>query len=97
MTRDEVIRMASEAWALEFIPDSDVVKLERFAAFVAAAKEEYWKDQIAVEIHEAVLEEREKCAMAFEAEADTWVAWPQAGAAKRKGARAIRSLSGAQK
>ena len=38
MTRDEVIRMAREAWTLEFIPDSDVSKLERFASLVAAAE-----------------------------------------------------------
>jgi hypothetical protein len=36
-------------------------------------------------------DEREACARDFEAEADTWTAWPQAGAAKRKGAAAIRS------
>jgi hypothetical protein len=36
-------------------------------------------------------DEREACAEAFEAEADTWTAWPQAGAAKRKGAAAIRA------
>ena len=37
------------------------------------------------------LAEREACAKDFEAEADTWTAWPQAGAAKRKGAAAIRA------
>jgi hypothetical protein len=36
-------------------------------------------------------DEREVCAKDFEAEADTWTAWPQAGAAKRKGAAAIRA------
>jgi hypothetical protein len=36
-------------------------------------------------------DEREACAKDFEAEADTWAAWPQAGAAKRKGADAIRA------
>jgi len=36
-------------------------------------------------------DEREACAKDFEAEADTWTAWPQAGAAKRKGAAAIRT------
>lgn len=38
MTRDDVIRMAREAWTLEFIPDSDVSKLEHFAVLVAAAE-----------------------------------------------------------
>lgn len=36
-------------------------------------------------------DEREACANDFEAEADTWAAWPQAGAAKRIGAAAIRA------
>jgi hypothetical protein len=36
-------------------------------------------------------DEREACAKDFEAEAYTWTAWPQAGAAKRKGAAAIRA------
>jgi len=38
-----------------------------------------------------IKDEREACAKAFEAEADTWIAWPQAGAAKRKGSKAIRA------
>ena len=42
-------------------------------------------------ILELIAAEREACAKAFEAEADTWKAWPQAGAAKRKGAAAIRA------
>lgn len=40
MNRDDIIRMAREAWSLEFIPESDVPKLERFAALVAAAERE---------------------------------------------------------
>lgn len=47
----------------------------------------YWQDQVT----KARADEREACAKAFEAEADTWTAWPQAGAAKRKGAAAIRA------
>ena len=34
----------------------------------------------------------EQCALAYEAEAHTWKAWPQAGAAGRQGATAIRAL-----
>ena len=40
MTRDDIIRMAREAWGLHFICESDVTKLERFAALVAAAERE---------------------------------------------------------
>jgi hypothetical protein len=40
-------------------------------------------------------DEREACAKDFEAEADTWAAWPQAGAAKRIGAAAIRARGNA--
>lgn len=39
----------------------------------------------------AAAAEREECAKAFEREADKWKAWPQAAAAKRKGAAAIRA------
>ena len=35
--------------------------------------------------------EREACAKAFEAEADTWIAWQLPARAKRKGAEAIRA------
>jgi hypothetical protein len=37
--------------------DKDIV---RFANLVAAKEQKKWEDQIAVEIHEAVLEERER-------------------------------------
>jgi len=40
MTRDDIIRMAREAWGLHFICESDVTKLERFAEIVAAAERE---------------------------------------------------------
>jgi len=40
MTRDDIIRMAREAWKLEYIPESDVPKLERFYALVAAHERE---------------------------------------------------------
>jgi hypothetical protein len=45
-----------------------------------------WNTRAAVNI---ILEEAAK---AYEAEADTWKAWGKAGAAKRKGAAAIRAL-----
>ena len=38
----------------------------------------------------------EAAAESYEAEADTWKAWPQAGAAKRKGAATIRAIDPAQ-
>jgi hypothetical protein len=41
---------------------------------------------------EAALWALEEAAKAFEAEANTWAAWPQAGAARRKGSAAIRAL-----
>ena len=33
---DDIIRMAREAWGLEFIPECDVPKLEHFASLVRA-------------------------------------------------------------
>jgi hypothetical protein len=38
-------------------------ELERFAALAAAAEQKKWEDQTAIEIHEAILDEREACAM----------------------------------
>ena len=71
MTRDDIIRMGKKVWALEFIPESDVMKLERFAALVSAAERERIEElekitgdmaDAAIEVHEAVLAEREACA-----------------------------------
>ncbi len=70
MTRDDIIRMAREAWGLEFIPESDVLKLYRFAALVAikaAASEREWMQETNVRlIAEAVSAEREACAKVCE-------------------------------
>ena len=75
MTQDEIIDMAMEA---EFVShgkpsyeeselfvcvDKDIV---RFAKLVAAKEHKKWQDQTVVEIHEAVLEEREACAKVCE-------------------------------
>jgi hypothetical protein len=80
MTQDEIIEMARQAG----IRKDDVFLLgggafEAFAKLVDA---------------KATAREREACAKAFEAEADTWIAWPQRGSAKRKGAEAIRARGG---
>lgn len=40
MNIDDIIRMAREAFAVEFIVDNDVPRLERFASLVAAAERE---------------------------------------------------------
>jgi len=42
MNQDDIIHMAREAWGLEFIPESDTPKLERFfkAAYAAGATAE---------------------------------------------------------
>jgi hypothetical protein len=70
MTRDDIIRMAREAWGLEFIPESDVPKLERFADLVAikvAASEREWMQETNIKlIAEAVSAEREACAIVCE-------------------------------
>lgn len=44
MTRDDIIRMAKEAWGLEYVSEFDVPKLERFAAIVAEAEREACAD-----------------------------------------------------
>ena len=70
MTQDEIIEMAREA---EIKRRTDVFyslfcdgvyfdELVAFAKLVAAKEQKKWEDQTAVEIHEAVLDEREACA-----------------------------------
>lgn len=54
MNRDDVIRMAREAWTLEFIPDSDVSKLEHFASLVAATEREEFLKWCEVNIEEVM-------------------------------------------
>jgi hypothetical protein len=52
----DIIAMAREAWGLEFIPDYDVPKLERFAALVI----EHYKDECESELNEAIKEMQER-------------------------------------
>jgi len=47
--------------------------LERFAELVRADEQNKWQDQTAVEIHEAILDEREACKKAAD---DQWVRDP---------------------
>jgi len=61
MNRNDIVRMAREAWGLHCIPDSDVPKLERFAALVAAAEREANLQQIEIIVEAAVAAEREAC------------------------------------
>ena len=66
MTQDEIIEMARQAGCLHVNLTGDrakaVERLEAFAKLVAAKEQKKWEDQTAIEIHEAVLEEREACA-----------------------------------
>ena len=86
MTKDDIIRMAREA-GLSVKPPSwgytdhyhfagFEQPFERFAALVAAAEQKKWFDQTEVEIHEAVLDEREACAKVCDEESmeerDDW-------------------------
>ena len=40
--------------------------IKNFATLVAAAEQKKWEDQTAIEIHEAILDEREACAKVCE-------------------------------
>lgn len=75
MTQDEIIEMARQAgipfnkWGMIGCEDCEQdidQNLVAFAKLVAAKEQKKWKDQTAVEIHEAVLEEREACAKVCE-------------------------------
>jgi len=57
----EIIEMAREAGFM--MENSAAIQAaEIFANLVAAKEQKKWQDQTAVEIHEALLEEREVCA-----------------------------------
>ena len=62
MTQDEIIEMAVQAGMAEEIAAFNIPIIEAFAKLVAAKEQKKWEDQTAIEIHEAVLEEREVCA-----------------------------------
>jgi hypothetical protein len=62
MKQDEIIEMAREAGLYQDINVSFHQALRNFYDLVAAKEQKKWQDQTAVEIHEAVLEEREACA-----------------------------------
>ena len=74
MTQDEIIEMYLQV-SKELCNDTEWCwagvgePLQMFAKLVAAKEQKKWEDQTAVEIHEAVLEEREACAKDVEAEA----------------------------
>jgi hypothetical protein len=56
--QDEIIEMWNSV--IKYAPSE--VRITEFAHLVAAKEKKKWQDQTVVEIHEAVLEEREACA-----------------------------------
>jgi len=66
MTQDEIIEMAREAGLYQDINVSFHQALRNFYDLAAAKEQKKWQDQTIVEIHEAVLEEREACAKVCE-------------------------------
>ena len=76
MTQDEIIDMARQAdldwhtgWTLD---DDQPNRFEAFAKLVAAKEQKKWQEQTIVEIHEAILEEREACALICDDHHDIW-------------------------
>ena len=66
MKQDEIIEMARQAGLYQDINVSFHQALRNFYDLVAAKEQKKRQDQTAVEIHEAVLEEREACAQVAE-------------------------------
>jgi len=74
MTQDEIIEMAREAGGEFYVTSGNQTPtwyfshstIYDFVNLVAAKEQKKWQDQTAVEIHEAVLEEREVCAKVAE-------------------------------
>ena len=58
MTQDEIIEM----WNSVIKYARGEVRITEFAKLVAAKEQKKWQDQTVIEIHEAVIEEREACA-----------------------------------
>jgi hypothetical protein len=80
-----------DIYALGCPYDQFMEKVKAFEALVRADEREAFAKIQFESLLQAIRIEREACAKDFEAEADTWAAWPQAGAAKRIGAAAIRA------
>jgi hypothetical protein len=59
-TQEDIIRMAREAGLWPAVTDTFPKELKAFANLVAAAEQKKWEDQTAIEIHEAILDERER-------------------------------------
>jgi hypothetical protein len=79
-TQDEIIEMAREAGGEFYVTSGNQTPtwyfshstMYDFVNLVAAKEQKKWQDQTAVEIHEAVLEEREACAKLCEEEQEYW-------------------------
>jgi len=86
MSEEDILKCASNSTELSiyeiFSENSSVEEIHDFLFTFAQAIEA-----------KVAAKEREACVKRYEAEADTWNAWPYAGAAKRKGAEAIRAKS----
>jgi hypothetical protein len=65
-TRDWADGNGGFKYAAPLATGNCLVELEAFAKLVSAKEQKKWEDQTAVEIHEAVLEEREACAKVCE-------------------------------
>ena len=58
--RETIIKLARKAGIV--FDDAAASFYERFANLVAEHRDKWWEEQVKVEVHEAVLEEREACA-----------------------------------
>ena len=81
MTQDEIIELGKQAGIKGFEYYELASKKEKeatttFVNLIVAKEQKKWQDQTAVEIHEAVLEEREACAKVcddeWDGDADTY-------------------------
>ena len=95
MNREDIIRMAREAGIV--YDDKAAPFYERFAKLVSAAEQKKWEEQTQVEINEAIIDEREACAMVCDDKHHTW-RWddePDSASGPRDCAAAIRARSNA--
>jgi hypothetical protein len=68
----EIIELAREAGLYQDINVSFHQALRNFYDLAIAKEQKKWQEQTVVEIHEALLEEREACALVVDARLEKW-------------------------
>lgn len=88
MTQGKAMELLERAWAETPFQNSPIGALNSASEVLLSVTEAQVVTLVRLAREEAIRE----CAHAYEKEADSWKAWPEAGAAKRKGVATILAL-----